>query len=169
MIKKSLVKAFHIIWKTVAGFVLLVGLYLLSAWILSSIHIDGEPGNAEVTLYLQTNGVHTDIIVPASNELINWNNYFPHKYNRNSDSTYRYLALGLGDKEFYLETYPMDELGLELNETPTFPGLLNQLIVDGDIYQYIGVSDSIVRERLFEKLAETLNVGYDYIYNLWLN
>jgi uncharacterized protein (TIGR02117 family) len=55
-------------------------------------------------LYLQTNGVHTDIIVPASNELINWNNYFPHKYNRNSDSTYRYLALGLGDKEFYLET-----------------------------------------------------------------
>jgi hypothetical protein len=47
--------------------------------------------------------------------------------------------------------------------------LLNQLIVDGDIYQYIGVSDSIVRERLFEKLAETLNVGYDYIYNLWLN
>jgi hypothetical protein len=72
-------------------------------------------------------------------------------------------------REFYLETYPMDELGLELNETPTFPGLLNQLIVDGDIYQYVGVSDSIVRERLFEKLAETLNVGYDYIYNLWLN
>jgi ribonucleotide reductase alpha subunit len=44
-----------------------------------------------------------------------------------------------------------------------------RLIVDGDIYQYVGVSDSIVRERLFEKLAETLNVGYDYVYNLWLN
>ena len=71
-------------------------------------------------------------------------------------------------REFYLETYPIDELGLELNETPTFPGLLNQLIVDGDVYRYIGVSDSLVRERLFEKLAETLNVGYYYIYNLWL-
>ena len=72
-------------------------------------------------------------------------------------------------REFYLEAFPTDDLGLELNETPTFAGLLNQLIVGGDVYRYIGVSDSLVRERLFEKLAETLNVGYDYIYNLWLN
>jgi len=71
-------------------------------------------------------------------------------------------------KEFYLETYPTDELGLELKETPTFPGLLNKLIVGEDVYRYIGVTDSIVRERLFEKLAETLNVSYDYVYNLWL-
>jgi hypothetical protein len=71
-------------------------------------------------------------------------------------------------KEFYLETYPTDELGLELNETPTFAGLLNQLIVSEDIYRYIGVTDSIVRERLFERLAEELEVSYDYVYNLWL-
>ncbi len=71
-------------------------------------------------------------------------------------------------KEFYLETYPTDDLGLELNETPTFPGLLNQLIVGGDVYNYIGVGDSIIRERLFEKLAEDLEVSYDYVYNLWL-
>ena len=55
------------------------------------------------------------------------------------------------------------------HETPTFAGLLNQLIVDGDIYQYIGVGDSIVRERLFEKLAEELETSYEYVYNLWLN
>ena len=71
-------------------------------------------------------------------------------------------------REFYLENYPTDDLGLELNETPTFPGLLNQLIVDGDVYRYIGVSDSLVRERLFEKLTEELKVSYDYVYNLWL-
>jgi hypothetical protein len=71
-------------------------------------------------------------------------------------------------REFYLETYPTDDLGLELNETPTFAGLLNQLIIDGDIYRYIGVSDSLVRERLFERLAEELEVSYDYVYDLWL-
>jgi len=54
-------------------------------------------------------------------------------------------------REFYLETYPTDDLGLELNETPTFAGLLNQ-----------------IRERLFERLAEELEVSYDYVYNLWL-
>ncbi len=71
-------------------------------------------------------------------------------------------------REFYLETYPTDDLGLELNPTPTFAGLLNQLIVGGDVYRYIGVGDSLIRERLFERLAEELNVKYDYVYNLWL-
>jgi len=45
-------------------------------------------------------------------------------------------------REFYLETYPTDDLGLELNETPTFAGLLNQLIIGGDVYRYIGVSQN---------------------------
>ena len=71
-------------------------------------------------------------------------------------------------KEFYLENFPTDDLGLELNETPTFAGLLNQLIVGGDVYRYIGVSDSVIRERLFERLAEELEVSYDYVYDLWL-
>ena len=71
-------------------------------------------------------------------------------------------------REFYLKNYPTDELGLELNETPTFAGLLNKLIVSEDVYRYIGVSDSIVRERLFERLAEELEVSYDYVYSLWL-
>ncbi len=71
-------------------------------------------------------------------------------------------------REYYLTKYPTDELGVELNETPTFAGLLNQLIVGGDVYKYIGVGDSIIRERLFEGLAEELNVKYDYVYELWL-
>ena len=71
-------------------------------------------------------------------------------------------------KEFYLENYPSDDLGYELNETPTFAGLLNQLIVGGHVYRYIGVGDAIIRERLFEKLAEELEVSYDYVYNLWV-
>ncbi len=72
-------------------------------------------------------------------------------------------------REYYLETYPTDDLGLELNPTPTFAGLLNQLIIGGDVYRYIGVGDSLIRERLFERLAEELNVKYDYVYNLWIN
>ena len=71
-------------------------------------------------------------------------------------------------REYYVENFPTDDLGLELNETPTFSGLLNQLIVNGDVYRYIGVTDSVIRERLFERLAEELEVSYDYVYDLWL-
>jgi hypothetical protein len=70
-------------------------------------------------------------------------------------------------KEFYLNEYPTDELGVELNENATFDGLLNTLLWGKDVYEYIGVGDSLVRERLFEKAALILNKPYDYVYNLW--
>jgi hypothetical protein len=70
-------------------------------------------------------------------------------------------------KKFYLENYPTDDMGLEINEGSTFAGLLNQLYQEGYVYEYIGVSDSLIRERLFEKLALDLKVDYQYVYNLW--
>ena len=72
-------------------------------------------------------------------------------------------------KQFYIENYPTDELGIELKDDTNFTGLLNELFTDNDIYGYIGVGDSIIRERLFEKLSEILSCSYDYVYNLWLN
>jgi hypothetical protein len=60
-------------------------------------------------------------------------------------------------------------MGDGINPTATFAGLLNQLIVGGDVYEYLNVYDSIIRERLFEGLANELNVKYEYVYNLWLN
>lgn len=72
-------------------------------------------------------------------------------------------------KDFYLNEYPTDELGVELNEKATFAGLVTILFGDMDVYNYIGVGDSLVRERLFSELANQLNTSYDYVYNLWLN
>jgi hypothetical protein len=71
-------------------------------------------------------------------------------------------------REFYLEAYPSDDMGKGINPNATFAGLLNQLIVSGDVYAYLYVYDSIIRERLFEKLAEELEVSYEYVYNLWI-
>jgi len=72
-------------------------------------------------------------------------------------------------KEYYMNNYPTDELGVELNENATFVGLLNELYTGGDVYDYIGVGDSIIRERLFEELAKQLNKDYDYVYELWMS
>ena len=72
-------------------------------------------------------------------------------------------------KEFYLKNYPDDELGNELNESATFEGLLRTLIINGDVYEYIGIEDSIIRVNIFDELADSLKVNYDHIYNLWMN
>jgi hypothetical protein len=72
-------------------------------------------------------------------------------------------------KDYYLENFSTDELGLELNCNPTFAGLLHQLLLGKCVYEYIGVCDSIVRERLFEELAREIETSYKFVYDLWLN
>ena len=69
---------------------------------------------------------------------------------------------------WYKENYKKDDLGEKINNV-TFADLLKSLEVGKDIYDCIGVGDSVIRERLFEELARRLNVDYDRVYELWLN
>ena len=71
-------------------------------------------------------------------------------------------------KEFYLKNYPTDEMGEDINENANFTGLITQIFGGFDIYEYLGVYDSLVRERLFQELANQLNKPYDFVYQLWL-
>ena len=71
-------------------------------------------------------------------------------------------------REFYVKNYPTHDLGKGINPKATFAGLLNELFVGRDVYEYLYVYDSIVRERVFEQLAEELGLGYEYVYKLWI-
>ena len=71
-------------------------------------------------------------------------------------------------KQFYLETYPTDDMGKDSKDNATFVGFVTQLVDNGDVYKYVGVYDSLIRERLFSELAKQLKTTYDCIYNLWL-
>ena len=71
-------------------------------------------------------------------------------------------------RQFYLETFPTDELGAEINPKANFESLWI-VIRGGLVYEYIGVFDSIVRERIFEKFSELTGHNYDFIYQEWLN
>lgn len=71
-------------------------------------------------------------------------------------------------REWYLEAFPTDDLGLEINESATFEGLSDVLTNCEDVYGYIGVGDSLIRERLFWRLSEITEVDYDVIYRQWL-
>lgn len=77
-------------------------------------------------------------------------------------------------KTWYISEFSDDkEMGETLNENVTFQDVYNCLLKhdeDNDIYDCLGGnSDTIVRERVFEKLADTLQKDYEFIYNLWLN
>lgn len=57
-----------------------------------------------------TNGIHTDIVVPANNLLQKWTKEIKHSHTLAADSSYNYLAFGWGDKKFYLETPEFSDL-----------------------------------------------------------
>lgn len=71
-------------------------------------------------------------------------------------------------REWYLSEYPDDDLGEEI-EDETFAMLYHTLRGGYDVYDVIGVGDSVIRERLFSKLAELGKVDYDIIYDMWLD
>jgi hypothetical protein len=71
-------------------------------------------------------------------------------------------------RSFYIEKYPTDEMGENITKHITFTDVFNCLDNYEHIYELIGVGDSLVRERIFESLANVMGVSYDYIYQQWL-
>ena len=70
-------------------------------------------------------------------------------------------------RDWYVEAFPTDELGPKICDI-TFSELVESMNRGEDVYQTLGVGDSIVRERVFDRIATTLQVDYDVVYNKWL-
>jgi hypothetical protein len=79
------------------------------------------------------------------------------------------VAKRLKIKNWYIKNYPTDDLGEEIDSTITFWELWTYISQGYDVYAVLGVTDSLVRERVFEKLSQILDVDYDVIYNEWLS
>jgi len=107
MLKRSL-KITGIILATFIGLILL---YLASAYCLSRITVnDDAVAKNDVTVYILSNGVHTDIVLPIKTDLIDWSQLVKFEHTEGNDSTAQFVAFGWGDKGFYLETPTWAEL-----------------------------------------------------------
>jgi uncharacterized protein (TIGR02117 family) len=62
------------------------------------------PGEKTNAVYICSNGVHTDFVMPVKSQFIHWNNLLPYKDFENVDETFSYIGFGWGDKEFYINT-----------------------------------------------------------------
>lgn len=92
--------------KYLAIFILSLVTYLLIVTLLSfvSVNEDLVENQKEIPIYILTNGVHTDIVLPIKNEHHDWSTQLKFEHTKSKDTTYQYVALGWGDKGFYLET-----------------------------------------------------------------
>ena len=72
-------------------------------------------------------------------------------------------------RDFYMSKYPTDELGKDINGGATFQDAYECLQVGFNFYAFLGVQDSIVRERVFDALATLMGCSYEHIYYQWLD
>lgn len=72
-------------------------------------------------------------------------------------------------KDNYVQDFPTDDLGKEINENLNYLQVFNGLLSGDDIYEMMGVEDSLIRERVLRMLAYLMEMNYQIIYYLWLN
>ncbi|MBL3548892.1 MULTISPECIES: TIGR02117 family protein [Chryseobacterium] len=82
--------------------IIYVLLGLLIPFIPVSAKDDGE--KKDIPIYIYTNGVHTDIVMPVKNDLQDWSLKIPFANLKSKKTDYNYIGIGWGDKGFYLDT-----------------------------------------------------------------
>lgn len=86
-------------------------LYLAVAIACSAIPVNRtQPEGGDITIYLRSNGIHTDFIFPIENEVIAWENLTKSEHTLSNRSDFKYVSFGWGDLEFYQQTPEWSDL-----------------------------------------------------------
>lgn len=91
----------------------LIAVYFLIYWCLSRIPVDNltkTHASPTITIYLTSNGVHSDFVMPIKNKQFDWGKKLDLTDAFKQDSTRNWIAVGWGDKNFFLKTKNWDDL-----------------------------------------------------------
>jgi uncharacterized protein (TIGR02117 family) len=109
MIKKIM----HRITEVLYALLSLIALYLLAVAVLPYIAVNtSTKTNEDLTIYLMSNGVHTDIVCPLYTPDHYWTPWVPFENTRAQRNDFTHVAFGWGDKGFYLNTPTWADLTL---------------------------------------------------------
>ena len=99
-------KAFVFILKTIGVLLGIVVLYIVLGLLLPLIKVPAEETSDPKTIpmYIYTNGMHTDLVVPIKTEIIDWSQQIPFENTLSKRTDFSYVGIGWGDKGFYLDT-----------------------------------------------------------------
>ncbi|RYF83793.1 MAG: TIGR02117 family protein [Comamonadaceae bacterium] len=68
--------------------------------------------DADIEAYVISNGVHTDLVLPLQAAGVDWRALFPLQHARAAPADAEFVAIGWGDREFYLHTPTWADLTL---------------------------------------------------------
>ncbi|WP_240723618.1 TIGR02117 family protein [Flavobacterium sp. J27] len=106
-------KSTKIILKTILGLTAFILIYALVVFITSIISVNKNTSTGAhntIPVYILSNGVHTDVVLPLKNNIKDWSTSISYLHTKAQDSTRKLLAFGWGDKGFYLDTPTWSDL-----------------------------------------------------------
>ncbi|CAA9199635.1 TIGR02117 family protein [Flavobacterium collinsii] len=137
MLKKS----FKFLGWTLFGIFTFLALYTTSVLIISKITVNSDVTEVNekdaIPIYILSNGVHTDIVVPLVNEVKDWRKEIQFSQTQANDTLATFVAFGWGDKGFYLYTPEWSDLKASTALKAVF-----------------GVSSSAMHTTFFKQLKE---------------
>ena len=105
-------KVYQFLFKFFLGLIGFLLVYILCAFVLPKIPVNSDVSaeGKTIPVYILSNGVHSDIVLPVKNHLFDWSQKVKFENTIAKDSTAQLVAFGWGDKGFYLETPTWDDL-----------------------------------------------------------
>ncbi|MCE3229188.1 MAG: hypothetical protein K0S32_3739 [Bacteroidetes bacterium] len=158
-------RIFKIIFKTLLGIIIFLALYFTAAYTLPHIDVNDDFVNTKdgIKIFVVSNGVHTDIVVPTKTRFKDWSLIFPPELFKAQDSIYSYTAFGWGDKGFYLNTPTWDDLTFSTAFKATF-GLSGTAVhvryVKQPKVKLQKCAELIIDEKSYEKLISYIEKSF---------
>ncbi|MCT7604294.1 TIGR02117 family protein [Aliarcobacter butzleri] len=105
---KSFIKITIYIFISIFSFIIiyLSSEYFLSRWSVAEV----SSLDKKYQIFIKSNSVHTDIVLPIKSDIINWFELFPFENTLSKSTDFSYVGIGWGDKGFYLDTPTWSEL-----------------------------------------------------------
>ncbi|MFV0304386.1 MAG: TIGR02117 family protein [Moheibacter sp.] len=116
-----------------------------------------------VELYILTNGVHTDLVVPVKTKQIDWSEEVPFHNTLSKNSNFRYVAFGWGDKGFYLDTPTWADLKFSTAFNAAF--WLSESAIHSTFYNTMTEGEDckkiMITESQYQDLVDFIQIKFD--------
>ncbi|QEE50477.1 TIGR02117 family protein [Flavobacterium alkalisoli] len=170
---KTLKGIFKIIKKFIIGLLCFIAVYIIATLVLSYIPVNTDAEKGDIVVYVNSNGVHTDIIVPVKNDVKDWTGQILYSETKANDTLAKYVAFGWGDKGFYLNTPKWSDLKASTAFRAAF--YMGTSAMHTRFYKTVNQDDDCVKLTItkedYRKLVDYIERSFQYDENgevIWI-
>jgi len=142
----------------------LVYLLLIPLGSLIPVNLKYQPAQNGVEVFVSTNGMHVDFILPTQNHLFDWSQLIDSQPFAKEIREYPFLGLGWGDWGFYVELDEWENLSPKLAAktllNPKTPTLMHIIGYEELPYDKLEVAKIVISYTQYLKLCEFIQTGF---------